>query len=371
GINIISFAAFVATLSQRSGGLKYQSIIKDLLSVEQLSDTRRLLRSIIKWSVIIELSGSILLYFSWGNSIYFISHEEKVFSSVFHAISAFNNAGFSLFSDNLHHIGVHDLVSFQLIIMLLIVLGGLGFFVLQDIFGISNIRQRFNFKWKTYHTSTKITIHMSLILILTGTVLFFILEQNGVLKGENFGNALITSLFQSITTRTAGFNTIDIGSLTKPVLFLFILLMFVGGGSGSTAGGIKVTTFALIMKSGIATLRGKKHIDFFKRNIPFDIVNKAFTIFLFALFVISTSIFALSISEPDTGFMKLAFEEFSAFATVGLSTGITSDLSDAGRIIIIISMYVGRIGILSIAMMLSKKVISSRYQYAKTSIMVG
>ncbi|NOX46606.1 MAG: ATPase [Chlorobi bacterium] len=371
GINIISFAAFFATLSQRKGGLKYQSLIKDLLSAEQLSDTRRILRAIIKWSLTIEIAGSFLLYFSWGNAIHFANNEEKVFSSVFHAISAFNNAGFSLFSDNLYQIGLKNMVHFQLIIALLVVTGGLGFFVLQDLFGISNIRQRFNFKWKSYHVSTKITLRMSGILVLTGTVVFFILEKNGVLAGKNFGNALVASLFQSITTRTAGFNTIDIASLTKPVLLFFMMLMFVGAGSGSTGGGIKVTTFALIIKSTIATIRGKKHVEFFKRNIPFEIVNKAYIILVYALFVISASIFALSITDPDINFVQLAFEEFSAFATVGLSTGITPDLSNAGKAIIIISMYVGRIGILSIAMMLSKKVLSSKYQYAKTSIMVG
>ncbi len=371
GINIISFAAFFMTLSQRTGGLKYQSLIKDLLSVEQLSDTRRILRSIIKWSVITEIAGSILIYFSWGSAIHFANNGEKVFSSIFHAISAFNNAGFSLFTDNLYQVGIQDMVQLQLIIALLVITGGLGFFVLQDLFGLSNIRQRINFKWKSYHVSTKITIRMSAILILAGTVVFFILEKNGVLAGKETGDAIITSLFQSITTRTAGFNTIDIGSLTMPVLLFFMIFMFVGAGSGSTGGGIKVTTLALIIKSTIATIRGKKHVEFFKRNIPFEIVNKAYIILVYALFVISTSIFALSITEPDTAFIQLAFEEFSAFATVGLSTGITSSLSDAGRIIIIISMYIGRIGILSIVMMLSKKVISSRYQYAKTSIMVG
>lgn len=371
GINIISFAAFFATLSQRKGGLKYQSLIKDLLSAEQLSDTRRILRAIIKWSLFIEIAGSFLLYFSWGNAIHFASNKEKVFSSVFHAISAFNNAGFSLFSDNLYPIGLNNMVQFQLIIALLVVTGGLGFFVLQDLFGISNIRQRFNLRWKSYHISTKITLRMTGVLLLTGTLVFFILEKNGVLAGKDFGNAFVTSLFQSVTTRTAGFNTIDMAHLTKPVLMLFMMLMFVGAGSGSTGGGIKVTTFALIIKSTIATIRGKKHVEFFKRNIPFEIVNKAYIILVYALFVISASIFALSITDPDVNFIQLAFEEFSAFATVGLSTGITPDLSTGGRIIIIISMYVGRIGILSIAMMLGKKVISSRYQYAKTSIMVG
>ena len=371
GINIISFAAFFATLSQRTGGLKYQSIVKDLISADQLSDTRRILRSIIKWSVIIEVTGSILLYFSWSDAIGFVNQKHKIFSSIFHAISAFNNAGFSLFSDNLLSIENQHLYRFQFIIAILILTGGLGFFVLQDLMGISNIRQRLNFKWKTYHTGTKITLRMSLFLLIVGMPTFYILEKNGVLSGMNPGNALFTSFFQSVTTRTAGFNSVDIGALSKPILFLFMILMFVGAGSGSTAGGIKVGTFALVLRSGIATIRGKKNVEFFKRTVPTETVHKAFTIVLFALFVISACIFALNITDPDKDFLQLAFEEFSAFGTVGLSTGITASLSDAGRIIIILSMYIGRIGILSIAMMLSKRVISSTYQYAKTSFMVG
>ena len=212
---------------------------------------------------------------------------------------------------------------------------------------------------------------MSAVLLLVGTIVFFILENNNTLAGKSTFEAIVASFLQSVTTRTAGFNTVDIASLTRPVLFLFLILMFIGAGSGSTGGGIKVSTFALAMRSAIATIRGKEHVDFFKRNIPYNIVNKAYTILIYAISVISISTFALTISEPDTGFMKLAFEEVSAFATVGLSSGITPFLSDAGRVIIILSMFVGRIGILSIAMILSKRVISSKYQYAKSSIMVG
>jgi Trk-type K+ transport system membrane component len=212
---------------------------------------------------------------------------------------------------------------------------------------------------------------MSGILLLAGTIIFFIIERNNTLSGKGFLDAAVVSFFQSVTTRTAGFNTVDIASLSKPVLLLFLILMFIGAGSGSTGGGIKVSTFALTLRSAFSTIRGKEHVDFFKRNIPYDIVNKAYTILIYALSIIGISTFALTISEPDTGFMKLVFEEVSAFATVGLSTGITPHLSDAGRIIIILSMFIGRIGILSIAMILSRKVISSKYQYAKSTIMVG
>ena len=370
GINIISFAAFFAIMSKRMGGLKYQSILKDLLSADQLSDTRSLLRNILKWTIYIEVVGGLLLYFSWEN-IPFSSHGEKIFSSVFHSISAFNNAGFSLFSDNLYQIGIQNMVSFQLVIAFLVILGGLGFFVLQDIIGVNSIRERFRFRWKDYKLMTKISVRMTLVLLLLGTVAFYFLEQESSLQGKDFGDQILTAFFQSVSTRTAGFNTVDMGLLSTPVLMFFMLLMFIGAGSGSTGGGIKITTYAIAVKASIATIRGKNYVDFFKRTIPDSIVKRAFSIIIFALAVISISLFLLSIAEPDKDFMKLVFEEFSAFATVGLSTGITAELSPFGKAIIISSMFIGRVGVLSIAMVLSHRVVSRNYEYAKESVMVG
>ena len=370
GINIISFAAFFAILSKKMGGLKYQSILKDLLSAEKLSDTRSLLKNILKWTIYIEVIGGILLYLSWG-SIPFANQGERAFSSVFHSISAFNNAGFSLFSDNLYQIGIQNMVAFQLIIAVLVIAGGLGFFVLQDIFGVRKIRERFRFRWKEYSIMTRISIRMTFILLLVGAIGFFFLEQETTLANKDIGNQVLTAFFQSVSTRTAGFNTVNIGILSTPVLMLFMLLMFIGAGSGSTGGGIKITTFAVAIKASLATIRGKNYVDFFKRTIPYSIVNRAYSIILFALAIISISIFLLSIAEPNIDFIKLAFEEFSAFATVGLSTGITSELSDASKAIIIFSMFTGRVGVLSIAMILSHRVVSRNYQYAKESVMVG
>ena len=370
GINIISFAAFFATMARKMGGIKYQSILKDLLSADKLSDTKNLLRSIIKWSVFIELTGSVLIYFSWDN-IPFNNLGEKVFYSVFHSISAFNNAGFSLFSDNLYQIGIHKMFVFQIVIAILVILGGIGFFVLQDIFSINKIKERFLFRWKEYSLMTKINLRSTLVLIIIGMVAFYFLEQNNSIKSYDFADQIITSFFQSVTARTAGFNTVDFRIISTPMMIVFMLLMFIGAGSGSTAGGIKMTTFAVVIKSGIATIRGKNYVDFFKRTIPFSIVNRAYSIIVFALGVITFSIFLLSIFEPNIDLIRLAFEEFSAFGTVGLSTGITSTLSNASKLVIIFSMFMGRIGILSIAMVLSRRVISRNFQYAKESIMVG
>jgi len=241
---------------------------------------------------------------------------------------------------------------------------------MQDAFSIKRIRERIKTPWRRLNTGTKITLYMSLALITAGALVFYFLER-GSLAGESWYQAVITSVFQSVTTRTAGFNTVNIGHLATPVLIFFIFLMFVGAGPGSTGGGIKVTTFAVIVKSAIATIKGEKTVVFFKRSLPFSTVDKAYSIALFSISMIFISTFFLSITEPGVSLLKLLFEEFSAFGTVGLSMGITSSLTAAGKAIIILSMFVGRIGTLTLAMALSTRVISSNYHYAETSVMVG
>ncbi len=369
GINIISFATFFATFSKSSGSIKYQSLMKEFLSTDRLSDSKSVLRSIVEFSLLIEGIGTLLLYFSWGN-MHFSSWKSQLFNSLFHAVSAFNNAGFSTFTNNLATNGIRNLYWLQVIIILLIFFGGFGFVAMQDLFGLKNIRLRKKIPWKRLNTGTKITLYMSLFLIAIGAFVFYILQKE-TLSGQLWYQQLVTSVFQSVTTRTAGFNTVNIGKLATPVLIFFIFLMFVGAGPGSTGGGIKVTTFAVIVKSAIATIKGEKNVVFFKRTIPFGTIDKAYSIALFSISVIFISTFFLSITEPGVDLMKLLFEEFSAFGTVGLSTGITASLSAAGKSIIILSMFVGRIGTLTLAMALSTRVISTKYRYAQTSVMVG
>lgn len=370
GINMISFATFFATFSKSSGSIKYQSMIKEVLSAERLSDSKHLLRSIIIFSLLIETLGTVLLYFSWGN--YTFAHwQTKLFYSLFHAVSAFNNAGFSVFSNNLYQTGIQHLYGLQVIIMLLIFFGGFGFMAMEDVFSIKRIKQRFKMPWKKLNVGTRITLYVSLFLIILGALGFYLLERNHILAGDGIIQTIVTSLFQSVTTRTAGFNTVDISKLTAPVLLLFIFLMFIGAGSGSTGGGIKVSTFAVILKSAIATIKGEKNVVFFKRTIPFSIVDRAYSIALFSIFIIFISAFLLTITEPEVPFIKLLFEEFSAYGTVGLSTGITSSLSEAGKSIIITSMFIGRIGSLTLAMALSSRAFYTKFKYAEASVMVG
>lgn len=371
GINIISFATFFTTFYNGKVGIKYQSILKDLLSTQGISDNRSILRDILFFSITIELIGTLLIYLSWTPDIHFVSTANKVYFSLFHAVSAFNNAGFSLFTNGLYENGIRTNYNIQIVIMSLIFLGGIGFFVLKDVLSLKKINERRKDKWKKLTISSKIAIRMSVTLILVGAAFFFVLEYNDSLREHSIFGKIIVSLFQSVTTRTAGFNSVDFTKLGLPVLIIFMMLMFIGASPGSTGGGIKTTTFTVILKSAMSTIRGKKNVELFKKNIAFNTIDKAYSIALFSISLIFIGTFILSITEPDKTLIQLMFEEISAFGTVGLSTGITFGLSFSGKIVIIITMFVGRIGTLTLALMLSREISYRHYKYADAHLMIG
>lgn len=370
GLNMITFATFFATF-YRSSSVRLQSVLRDLLSSGRISDSRSLLQKIIFFSLFIEVSGIILIYLTWDTSISFSSIFERIFYSAFHGISAFNNAGFSLFSSNLFDVGARISYNLHMIIMALIILGGIGFTTMEDIYVNVIIRRRGFFFWKHLTIGSKIVLKTSFILIIAGTVLFLVTEWNNVLSGLGFKGKIITSMFQSVTSRTAGFNTVDMSLLTQPVLIFFVFLMYIGASPGSTGGGIKTTTFMVIYKSALATIRGKKNVEAYQHTFSFSLIDKAYAIALFSIFTIFSSTLILSYTEPHTPFLKLIFEEVSAFGTVGLSTGITPYLSDAGKLVITLSMFIGRIGPLTLAIFLSRRIMSTRYKYPDVNIMVG
>ncbi|MCB8994665.1 MAG: ATPase [Bacteroidales bacterium] len=370
GLNIISFATFFATFYKTSTSIKYKSLLKDFLSTEKISDSRNLLREIFIFSLVIEITAAVLLYFSWnpGDTL---SGQNRAFYALFHSVSAFNNAGFSLFTDGLFQDVIRNAYAFHIIIMVLIFLGGIGFMNINHYSRFIKQRVILGQKWVKLNVSARLALITSILLIFSGAIVFFILEKNKSLADHHLNGQIIISFFQSVTTRTAGFNTIDIGQLSVPVLIFFIFLMYVGASPGSTGGGIKTTTFALIVKSAWSTIRGESHVEFYNRSIPYSLIDKAYSIALFSFTVIFISVFLLSITEPDKNIISLVFEEFSAISTVGLSTGITSHLSLGGKIIITTSMFVGRIGTLTLAILLTSKVISTNYKFAEVTVDVG
>ena len=364
GLNIISFAALFAIL--RGGfGMRQANFMSENLG-EDLKRSRSLIGAIFRLTLFIELVGALLLGIVWKSN--YDSLGENIFYSVFHSISAFNNAGFSLFTNSLATEGVGQQYTVHAIIAILIILGGIGFGTISDILKQPWRKQTLSRSWRGLRVGTKLGLIVSGVLIAVGSMMVFVLEF-----GEGpLGTQISHSIFQSITARTAGFNTVNFGAMATPTLLFFIFLMFIGGGSGSTAGGIKTSTFALVFLSATATIQGKKHVNLYKTQIPWELMNKAFAIFLFSAVSILLGIFLLTIFEPEMALLDLAFEQVSAFCTVGLSTGITPSISLGGKIVLMLSMLIGRVGTLTLAFALSdRKVEANTFKYPKGSVHVG
>lgn len=377
GLNIVMFGSFVALASKFGLGVKHHQVIEGFVSKESILSSKGMMGKIFLGSIFIEIISSLLIYTLWDPEIPFKSMEEKIFFSVFHAMSAFNNAGFSLFTDGFFNEYVRYNYLVHIVIAGTIFLGALGFVAMFDLFSVKNMRQRMKLPWKEVELGTKIALNYSLILIFFGAIVILIIESGKTMEGFNFIEAFISSMFQSITTRTAGFNTLDIGALSTPVLFLMIFLMFIGASSSSTGGGVKTSSIALMFASVYSTIRGKKNVELFKRTIPTDLINDAIAIIIFYCSYIVVSLFFLSITEMENltahgkDFIDLLFEQVSAMSTVGLSTGVTSLLSPFGKILIILSMFVGRIGALTIVFAVAKSVLSTNYKYPYGHTMVG
>ena len=371
GLNFIAFASIFAMLANPSLGTRYKSLLQANYSADTLEGSVDLIREIFRFSFFFELIAAILLFFSWG-TFPFAHLGYRIFYSLFHAISAFNNAGFSLFSEGLAHPALAQNTPLVLIIGITIVLGGLGFSTIHDLFSTQAYSARRRNPWIHLQANTKIALYATLILIPLGMLFFMGLEFNGTLMGQTGGQKMLTSFFQSVTTRTAGFNTIDFGAIALPTLLILIIFMFIGGASGSTAGGIKTSTFALVFVNALATIRGRKRVEMFHYTIPVELLNLAMSAFLFSGSSILLGIFFLTITDGHLGLARLAFEEVSAFCTVGLSTGITRELSTTGQSILMASMLIGRVGTVTLAFALtSRKKESHDYTYPKSNVQVG
>lgn len=371
GLNFITFTSLFALLANPGVGTRYKSMLQASYSAESLETSVQLTGQIVRFSLLFEAISAALLFASWGTSA-FTSVGDRIFHSLFHAISAFNNAGFSLYTEGLADPSLAGNLPLGAVIAVTVVLGGLGFRPIYEVFSYQALTHRRRNPWVHFSVNTKIAVYAVAVLIPLGALLFWILESHGTLAGMDAGTAALHALFSSITTRTAGFNTINFGSLALPTLLMVMLFMFVGGSSGSTAGGVKTSTFTLVFLNALATIRGRKRVELFRQTIPVELLNLALSVFLFSASVVLLGIFALSITDGHLGLARIAFEEVSAFCTVGLSTGITSELSDSGKTILMLSMLVGRVGTVTLAFALtSKRKDSQDYRYPNASVQVG
>lgn len=376
GLNIIAFGSFLMLAARFGLQVKQHDVIEDFVNKDTYVSAKGMLRKVVIWSSGIEILGALVMFFLWDPDIPFKNNGEKVFSSIFHSVSAFNNAGISLFSDGLHNEAVRNNYFVHWVVTILVFFGALGMVAVFDLFDLQSLRERMKAPWKRIRFMTKIALYFSIGLVLVGSVGFFFLEYNGTLAGMDFFGKITTSVFQSVT-RTSGFNSVDIGAIGVPGLFMLIILMFIGSSSSSTGGGIKTSTFAIVAADVLATIKGAPNTELFKRTIAPILKSRAYSVLLFFIVFDVLGMFILSISEADILAMEgrdlidLAFEEVSALGTVGLSTGITSLLSPIGKITIIVSMFIGRVGTLTVAFAVGMKVISKNYKYPEGHTMVG
>ena len=377
GLNIISFGSFLLLFNKMGFGVKHDHSIETFVNKDSPLNTKTILGKIFFWSIAIEVTGAVLIFLFWLPNIPEIQNmEQRVFYSVFHSVSAFNNAGFSLFQDGLYNIGVRENYLIQIVIIGLIFFGSLGFIAIFDLFEPKNLRERLKKPWKQLSFATKIDLYFCLGILFVGAAFFYVFEYDNTLQGQNFIEASITSLFQSVS-RTAGFNTVDMGSVGMPALLILMMIMFIGSSSSSTGGGIKTSTFAIIWAANLSSIRGSKHTELFKRTISNELVMKALVISTFFVIGIAVGCAALAITEAGLlhsgkfEMVDVIFEQVSAFATVGTSRGVTEDLSEAGRVIIICSMFVGRVGTLTLIYLFGVNTKSKNYRYPKAHTMVG
>ncbi|HAL45329.1 MAG: hypothetical protein A2Y12_01440, partial [Planctomycetes bacterium GWF2_42_9] len=379
GLGIVIYGTVFALLFGQTLGMKQTAAMQDLLSEQTSGIIAHFIRFIFMATIIIETLGAVFLHDMWLTTAPLPKHIESIwFCSVFHSISAFCNAGFGLFSDNL----VKYAFNWQIygIICPLIIFGGLGFGVLHNIVDFSWYKfknflihlpktHRHLIGHEKIQLQTKIVLLVTFILIIAGTFFLLILQHN---TGDGNFN-VPDAVFQSVTARTAGFNTIEIRELSAPSKMFLILLMLIGGSPGGTAGGIKTVTLAIIIMAVYATARRRAEVEIFRRSIPLSSVGKALTVVLLFIFVYLTTVFLLSITErhSDFEFIEIMFEAASALGTVGLSCGLTSSLTTAGKIIIIITMLIGRLGPLTLLAAMTFNIKPARYNYPTEPVVVG
>ncbi|QCR21406.1 TrkH family potassium uptake protein [Pontibacter sp. SGAir0037] len=371
GLGMLTFATFIASLMRQGIGIKHQIAVHELVEGESVYTSGSLMRKLLLFTLIIEGLGAVFIYLTWGDEVYFPNIGSKLFFSVFHAVTAFCNAGFSLFPEGLYTPPVQNSYALHLIVASLVIVGGLGVPTIVDVFSPANVRDRIRKPWKKWKTLSRITIYSSTVLLVFGTIVFFLLEYYNTLSGHGLVGGLTTAFFQSVTTRSSGFNTVDISALSVPCLMLFIFLMFIGASPGSTGGGIKTTTFVVILFAVASTIRNRPTIQIGRRTIPHVVAYKAFSVFTFAALANFFFIFILTLTDAQFSVLVLAFEQVSAFSTTGLSTGITAGLSDMGKCVIMLSMYMGRVGTLTLALALSARQMHATYKYPITNVVVG
>ena len=364
GLGIMTLSSSMAVIMGKNLQMREQVIMHDVLDTSSSEELLRLVSNVIQYTFAIEFVGAMILTIGFYQEGFEIG--QSMYYGFFHAISAFCNAGFALWNNNLEDFKFTPLIHFT--IAILIIFGGIGFSVMKDVKEMIQNRKPI----RSLSVHTKIVLVTNTLLLAIGCLYFFFGEFLHAFQEYSMWEKLQLAFFQSTTTRTAGFQTVNFNTMQPHCIYLAILLMFIGASPGSTGGGIKTTTFAVLLQSVTATLKGKQDVEFFERTIPAQTVVKSIAIFIISLIVVSVGMLILVRVEPDKSFLSLLFEVVSGFGTVGLSLGITPFLSTIGKLCIIMMMYLGRVGPLTLILAVgSRAVVKSEIEYPEGKVLIG
>ena len=366
GLGIMTFSVALLSLMGGSVSIKWRFTLQNMYSDVSKLPIRNILGRIIIYTFTIEITIALILLTQFIQSFPLY---EALWHSGFHSISAFCNAGFSTFSNSLMDYNGNSVVVISIAIA--IISGGIGFLAMTEIFNAKSLRLKQMWKALTLHT--RIVLTTTAILIVGGMLLFYVLEYNGILQHMSFKEKLLASFFQSVTARTAGFNTVDIGALREATCMVLIVLMFIGGSPGSIAGGVKTSTFAILWFFLVSRLKGLRQIVVWERALAYDNVERAVTLVVVSALFIFFATFVLLVvpTLPAGEFLQSLFEVTSAFGTVGLSMGITPKTLPLERIILCVVMYAGRLGPLTLISALTMRKRTVNIKYAEDHIMIG
>lgn len=364
GLGFMTVVTMFSIFLKRKIGLKERGLLRESINAMYIGGIVRLTKRILLGTLLFEGIGAVLL------SLRFIPKMgllEGIYNGIFHSVSAFCNAGFDIMGKYGKYSSLTNFAGdavVNLTIISLIIVGGIGFFVWDDI-------EKNKYHFRKYQLHTKIVLTMTAILIVSGTICFYIFERNNLLYGMTTGDKVLVSLFGAVTPRTAGFNTVDVASLTSASKLLTIVLMFIGGSPGSTAGGIKTTTLAVIMISLWSSLKNRKGDIIFGRRLEDNALKRSSAVVTVNILLILSAALLISATNKALGLDAVLFEVTSAIGTVGLSTGITGDLNTFAKIIIILLMYSGRVGSLSFALLFTEHGVAPSIQNPVEKINIG
>jgi trk system potassium uptake protein TrkH len=368
GLGYMTTTTFLMLLIGRKFDLRQKVAIQQALDRPGMSGSSQIIRSIIATTLLFELTGVFLLM------IVFVPEkgwQEGTWLAIFHSVSAWNNAGFSLFKDNL--IGYQSSPLVIITIGCLIIFGGIGYQVILDMYLWLRDRIVKKTSYLVFSLDFKVATSTTLILLVLGTIAIFCIEiRNDSIFGQlSLSDKILAAWFQSVSTRTAGFNSIDIGKMTNAGLFIMIALMFIGASPGGTGGGIKTTTLRVLTSCTNAILQGKEEVLLYNRKIAISLILKAVGVVFGSLATVIVATVLISITDPKLAFIQILFEVVSAFGTVGLSTGITGTVSIAAKLILILTMYIGRVGVLLLMSSILGDPRPTRIHYPEENLLVG